>query len=103
MIGYRAKRYEQKGDSSPAATGKSMIFNKFRNRLSKSRQTLTRGISQVFGGAKLDDEHLDDLEDLLISADIGVATSQRKQDKGVQCCIFAIDNTQRNAGYADRV
>lgn len=54
-----------------------MGFSNFRDRLTKSRQTLTRGISQLFRGAELEDEDFDDLEDLLISADIGVAASHR--------------------------
>lgn len=54
-----------------------MSFSQFRSRLTKSRQALTRGISQLFSGAELDEEHFDDLEDLLISADVGVAASHR--------------------------
>ena len=54
-----------------------MISNKFRSRLARSRQSLSRGLVQLFGGVKLDDSHLDDLEDLLISGDVGVAASQR--------------------------
>ena len=54
-----------------------MKSNKFRSRLARSRQSLSRGLVQLFGGVKLDDSHLDDLEDLLISGDVGVAASQR--------------------------
>ena len=54
-----------------------MKSNKFRNRLARSRQSLTRGLVQLFGGTKLDDSHLDDLEDLLISGDVGVSASQQ--------------------------
>ena len=54
-----------------------MKSNKFRSRLARSRQSLTRGLVQLFGGAELDDSHLDDLEDLLISGDVGVSASQR--------------------------
>ena len=54
-----------------------MSFSDFRSRLTKSRHALTRGISQLFSGAELDEENFDDLEDLLISSDVGVAASQR--------------------------
>lgn len=54
-----------------------MSFSEFRSRLTKSRQALTRGLSQLFSGTELEDEHFDELEDLLISADVGVAASHR--------------------------
>lgn len=54
-----------------------MSANDFRSRLTRSRQSLSRGLIQLVRGAKLDDTHLDDLEDLLISGDVGVSTSQR--------------------------
>ncbi|MDJ0956383.1 MAG: signal recognition particle-docking protein FtsY [Arenicellales bacterium] len=54
-----------------------MKSNKFRSRLARSRQSLSRGLGQLFTAKKLDDSHLDDLEDLLISGDVGVSASQR--------------------------
>jgi len=44
--------------------------------LSKSRLSLSRGLSQLFGTTKLEDSDFDDLEDVLISADVGVAVSE---------------------------
>lgn len=58
-----------------------MSFSDFRSRLSKSRQTFTQGLGRLFSGAELDDEHFDDLEDLLIGADVGVAASHRIVEK----------------------
>ena len=54
-----------------------------RERLTKSRQSFTRGLTQLFGGdsTQLSDQHFDDLEDILISADVGVAVSQRIVDR----------------------
>ena len=43
--------------------------------LSKSSNALTSGITGVFTKRKLDEETLQDLEDLLIQADLGVATA----------------------------
>jgi len=54
-----------------------MIASKFRSRLTKSRQSLSRGLAQLFSGTRFDDSHIDDLEDILISADVGVPVSQR--------------------------
>lgn len=52
-----------------------MISSLLRNRLSKSRQSLSRGFARVFGGKKLEDSDFDELEDVLISADVGVPVS----------------------------
>jgi len=53
-----------------------MIASELRNRLIKSRQSLSRGLAQLFGGARFDDSHFDDLEDILISSDVGVPVSR---------------------------
>jgi fused signal recognition particle receptor len=45
--------------------------------LSKTSSKLTEGITSVFTKRKLDAATLDDLEDLLLQADLGVTTSQR--------------------------
>jgi fused signal recognition particle receptor len=45
--------------------------------LAKTSQRLTTGIANVFTKRKLDAETLDELEDLLIQADLGVETSMR--------------------------
>jgi fused signal recognition particle receptor len=53
-----------------------MIASELRNRLAKSRQSLSRGLAQLFGGPRFDDSHFDDLEDILISSDVGVPVSR---------------------------
>jgi fused signal recognition particle receptor len=53
-----------------------MIASELRNRLAKSRQSLSRGLAQLFGGPRFDDSHFDDLEDILISSDVGVSVSR---------------------------
>ncbi len=45
--------------------------------LARSSSRLGAGIGSLFGGGKLDEAALADLEDLLITADIGVATAAR--------------------------
>ncbi len=45
--------------------------------LSRTSRRLSDGIGGIFAGRKLDDEALQDLEDLLIGADLGVETAAR--------------------------
>lgn len=45
--------------------------------LAKSSNRLTQGITDLFTKRKLDDEALEELEELLITADLGVATAAR--------------------------
>jgi len=52
-------------------------FGRLKAGLSKSSQKLTGGITDLFTKRKLDQAALDDLEDLLIQADLGVATAAR--------------------------
>ncbi len=66
---------------------KSGFFSRLKAGLSKTRNTLAGGIDNlVHGKAEVGPQLLDDLEDLLISADVGVETSQHILDtlrKGV--------------------
>jgi len=50
---------------------------RLRQGLSRSSSRLTSGITDLFTKRKLDDAALEDLEDLLVSADLGVATAHR--------------------------
>jgi fused signal recognition particle receptor len=56
-------------------------LTRLKSGLQKSSQALTGGIGDLFTKAKLDDATLDELEDLLIQADLGVATAARITDK----------------------
>ena len=51
------------------------LFKKFREGLSKSSSALTTGIRQLFGSGKIDAAALEELEELLIQADMGVDTA----------------------------
>ena len=52
------------------------IFGKLKDKLSKTRQGLVDRIEQVFTGAsKIDDDLYEELEEILIQADVGVSTS----------------------------
>jgi fused signal recognition particle receptor len=52
-------------------------FSRLKAGLSKSTEGISSGISDIFTKAKLDTDTLEDLEDLLISADLGVATASK--------------------------
>ena len=52
-------------------------WQRLREGLSRSSSTISRGIAEVFTKRRLDSAMLDDLEDLLIQADLGVATATR--------------------------
>ncbi len=71
------------GNGDPASAAKpeepekpaTTWLERLRGGLSKSSNALTSGITGVFTKRKLDEETLQDLEDLLIQADLGVATA----------------------------
>lgn len=56
-------------------------FSRLTSGLAKSSSKLTEGITSIFTKTKLDDEALQDLEDLLIQSDLGVATAMRITDQ----------------------
>lgn len=55
-------------------------FQRLRNGLARTSSQLTGQIAALFTKRKLDDETLQDLEDLLIQADLGVETALRVTD-----------------------
>ena len=52
-------------------------FNRLRDGLKRSSSAISGGITDIFTKRKLDDDVIEELEELLISADLGVATSAR--------------------------
>ena len=60
---------------------KQSWFQRLKTGLSKTSSKLTEGITNVFTKRKLDASSIDDLEDLLIQADLGVDTAMRITDK----------------------
>ena len=53
------------------------FFSRLKEGLSRSTQKISTGITGVFTRRKLDDEALEELEDLLITADLGPAVARR--------------------------
>ncbi len=54
---------------------KNTWFQKLKNSLTKSSSTISEGISNIISSRKLDNETLQELEDLLISSDLGLDNS----------------------------
>lgn len=70
-------------------------FSKLKDGLKKSSEKLTDGISAIVTKRKLDDEMLEELEELLITADIGVetaasATASLAKKNAYLCCIICM-------------
>ena len=55
---------------------KNGLFSRLKKGLTKTRQLLTTDIDELFGGrSQIDDDMLEELEELLITSDIGVQTA----------------------------
>ncbi|QRM53536.1 signal recognition particle-docking protein FtsY [Sinorhizobium sp. BG8] len=67
-------------ESAPAPVVKRSWFQRLRDGLSRTSSHLTGQIASLFTKRKLDDATLQDLEDLLIQADLGVETALRITD-----------------------
>src|SRR5215472_7200399 len=53
------------------------FFSRLKEGLARSTQKLTEGISTVFKKRRLDDAALEELEDVLIAADLGTEVARR--------------------------
>ena len=60
------------------------IFKKWRDSLQKTRETTFGRIATFFGATDIDDQTFDDLEELLIQADVGVQTTLNLVDIAVE-------------------
>ncbi|MDP4594260.1 MAG: signal recognition particle-docking protein FtsY [Beijerinckiaceae bacterium] len=58
-------------------TAQQSWWQKLRSGLSRSSGALTKGITEIFTRRKLDGDTLEQLEDILIQADLGVAAASR--------------------------
>jgi len=63
-----------------AAPKKVTWWQKLKTGLSRTSSALGSGISAIFTKRRLDDDTLDELEDILIQADLGLATATRITD-----------------------
>ncbi|UCI34838.1 signal recognition particle-docking protein FtsY [Mesorhizobium sp. B4-1-4] len=77
-----SKRVEQKAEQqkAPEAAPRRSWFQRMRDGLARSSRELTGNIAGVFTRRKLDEDTLQDLEDVLIRADLGMETALRVTD-----------------------
>ncbi len=73
-------RQEPEPVAEPAAEPKRSWFERLRSGLSRSSQQLGDSIGSIFTKRKLDEETLQELEDVLIQADLGLETAMRITD-----------------------
>lgn len=64
-------------EDAPAETARTGWFGRLKAGLSKTSSRLTDSIAGLVTKKKLDHETLEDLEDLLIAADLGIETAER--------------------------
>ena len=66
---------------SPAQPGKKSWWGRLTQGLSRSSHSIGNGLVEIFAKRKLDATTLDDLEDMLIRADLGIAAALRIRDE----------------------
>lgn len=63
-------------DANEQTKKKSTVFRKLSERLSRTRESFTHQIDQLFLGKKeIDTDLFDDLEEILVTADLGISTT----------------------------
>jgi len=71
-----ASEFESDENDAPAEKKGSGLFSRLKSGLSKTRKILTTDIDELFLGKKIvDDDMIEDLEELLITSDMGVQTT----------------------------
>ena len=79
--GFRLREEARREDQSVAATPKVPWLQRLREALGRSSSNLTGSITSIFTKRKLDEDVLQDFEDVLIQADLGVETAMRITDR----------------------
>ncbi|MBT3045182.1 MAG: signal recognition particle-docking protein FtsY [Candidatus Thiodiazotropha sp. (ex Codakia orbicularis)] len=80
MFGFgKRKKQELQGSAAPPPEEeKRSLFTRLQERLSRTRHNLTDGLANLLLGRKtIDDELLEELETLLLTADVGVEATSR--------------------------
>jgi fused signal recognition particle receptor len=102
IFGFGKNKSTSAEDTSPKKQG---LFSRLKQQLSRTRSGLTQGLANLILGAKtIDDELLEEIEALLVSADVGIeATSQviaslnqqlsRKELSDTQAVMSALQNS----------
>ncbi|MEW8505962.1 MAG: signal recognition particle-docking protein FtsY [Candidatus Thiodiazotropha sp.] len=79
MFGFGKRNKQQEGVIAPAPEEeKRGLFSRLQERLSRTRHNLTDGVANLLLGRKsIDDDLLEELETLLLTADVGVEATNR--------------------------
>jgi fused signal recognition particle receptor len=78
MFGFGKKKNTDTPEQQAPEETKTGFFGRLKNQLSKTRTGLTGGLGDLFLGKKqIDDELLEELEMLLLTADVGIEATQR--------------------------
>jgi fused signal recognition particle receptor len=78
MFGFGKKRQAGQDPASEAPPERRGLFSRLRDRLARTRAQLGAGLSDLFLGRKrIDDDLLEELETLLLTADLGVEATGR--------------------------
>lgn len=75
MIWFRKKKEEESPAEQPQET--KSVFQKLKDGLSRSSDKISSGVTDIFTKKKLDATTLEQLEELLITADLGPATAAK--------------------------
>ena len=81
----------------PDATSENLgYFKRLKSRLSKTRRNLSDGFDKVFvGKKKLDEGALEELEELLITSDIGVQTTMALMERIANAKVAGVDEVKQ--------
>ena len=78
MFGFKKKSKTPETPAVETQTEKSGFFSRLKQGLSRTRQNFSSGVADLFLGKKqIDDEVLEELETLLLMADVGVEATQQ--------------------------
>ncbi|PKL79980.1 MAG: signal recognition particle-docking protein FtsY [Ignavibacteriae bacterium HGW-Ignavibacteriae-4] len=70
-------KFKKKIVETVEKTSEAVGFNRLKESLEKTRKTFSDRLSKLLKGRKIDQALLDEVEDILITSDIGVATSEK--------------------------
>jgi len=78
MFGFGKKKDNDAPKHAPVEKSKEGFFGRLKNQLSKTRSGLTGGLGNLFLGKKqIDDDLFEELEMLLLMADVGIEATQQ--------------------------
>ena len=76
MFGFKSKATDKAADTAPKAE-KPGLLQRLRARLNRGDSWLTYDLANLLPGGRIDEQVLDELETRLITADVGVETTER--------------------------